>query len=83
MTGEELDPPPDGTQWPDQFGVDAAWADDRGDAWRAVMNHPALQARRRGDLLDLRATGATPVHTYQLTLAVSHGTVAYFATKEP
>ncbi|CAM3484005.1 hypothetical protein TSHO111613_24685 [Tsukamurella hominis] len=83
MTGDELDPPPDGTRWPSQFGVDLEWADDRGTAWRAVMNHPALQGRRRGDLLDLRTTGATTVHTYQLTAAISHGTVAYLATKEP
>ena len=80
MVADELGPGPDGAGWwPDRFGVYQAWADDRGTSWRAVTNYPTLQARRRGNLLDLRQADDPTVHTYRLT---STDYDAYLATKE-
>ncbi|GAA3963191.1 hypothetical protein [Gordonia caeni] len=77
---QELEPGPDGAGWwPAQFLVDCAWADDRGTSWRAVTNHPTLQARRTGTQLDLRQTDDPTVHTYLLTPTDYD---AYLATKE-
>lgn len=74
--------PPDGAGWwPGQFLVDTAWADDRGTAWRAVINNPTMQARRTGDTLVLRITaGDTTPRTYTLT-AISEPP-CYLASKE-
>lgn len=79
VADEILEPGPDGAGWwPDRFGVDQAWADDRGSSWRAVTNYPTLQARRAGDLLALRQAGDPTVHTYRL----APGEGGYIATKE-
>lgn len=75
-----IEPGPDGYGWwPDRFGVDGDWADDRGTAWRAVTNHPTLQARRDGGRLDLRQTDDLITHTYRLE---SIELPAYLAIKE-
>ncbi|AVM01872.1 hypothetical protein C6V83_18005 [Gordonia iterans] len=75
----DVEDPPDGDGWwPSRFGVDRDWCDARGTAYRAVTNHPTLQARRRGDLLDLRQTDDRTDHTYRLVLT-EHG---YLAQKE-
>lgn len=73
----DVEPAPDGHGWwPKRFGVDQSWCDDLGPTWRTVTNYTTMQARRRGDLLDLRQTDQT--HTYRIALA-EHG---YLATKE-
>ncbi len=80
VSTELLEDPPDGAGWwPNRFLVNSGWADDRGDAWRAVTNYPTLQARRSGDILDLRQAGDQTVHTYRLT---DTDYDAYLATKE-
>lgn len=74
----DLDLPPDGSgHWPDRFLVDTGWADARGTSWRAVTNHPTLQARRVDDRLDLRHTAdPTVVYSYQLTPTAHPGHIA-------
>lgn len=76
---QPLEPGPDGATWPDRFGVDREWADDRGTAWRAVTNHPVLRARRSGDLLELKHVDHPEIHTYLLS---AEGDLGYIATKE-
>ena len=75
----QLEPGPDGHGWwPTVFAVNQSWADGRNTVWRAVTNHPTLQARRRDLLLDLRQTDDQTTHTYRLT----PGEYGYIATKE-
>ncbi|UQE74182.1 hypothetical protein MYK68_15830 [Gordonia sp. PP30] len=76
-----LEDPPDGQWWPQRFAADVDWCDDRGAAWRAVTNYPKLQARRRGDVLDLRTIGTTDIHSYDLALTAISGQSFYIATE--
>lgn len=76
----DVTPGPDGQGWwPDRFGMDAKWADQRGTAWRTVTNHPTLQARRTDNLMHLR-THPDQTHTYRLHPL---GDAYYLAEQEP
>lgn len=75
----ELEPGPDGDGWwPTAFAVDRNWADRQTSSWRPVVEHPTLQARRSGDILDI--TDGTTTNSYQLASAADLS-AAYIATK--
>jgi hypothetical protein len=63
-----LGPGPDGNGWwPQAFGVDSEWSNDRGSSFRSVTNYPRLQARRRDDSLELRLVGDTEIISYRIS----------------